>query len=103
MVHALVYRDGGTSAKFKLPAPKKLAPPSKLSGAVVGDFLALQKQLADFVQEWGEADLGDLQMKNPLAPIQLKADTALLLVSYHNRRHLWQAENVKKNAGFPQG
>jgi len=89
--------------KFKLPAPKKLAPPSKLSGAVVVDFLALQKQLADFVQEWGEADLNDLQVNNPLAPIQLKADTALLLVSYHNRRHLWQAENVKKNAGFPQG
>jgi hypothetical protein len=87
--------------KFKLPAPKKLAPPSRHSGAVVDDFVSLQKQLADFVREWGETDLNDLKMKNPLAPIQLKADTALLLVSYHNRRHLWQAENVKKNVGFP--
>lgn len=87
--------------KFKLPAPKKLAPPSKHSGAVVGDFVALQKQLVDFVREWGEADLNDLKMKNPLAPIELKLDTALMIVSYHNRRHLWQAENAKKNAEFP--
>ena len=87
--------------KFKLPAPKKLAPPSALSGAVVVDFAALQKELADFVREWGQADLNDVHMKNPLAPIQLKLDTALLIISYHNRRHLWQAENVKKNAGFP--
>ena len=87
--------------KLKLPAPKKLAPPSRLTAAVVDDFVSLQKQLADFVREWGETDLNDLKMKNPLAPIQLKADTALLVMSYHNRRHLWQAENVKKNAGFP--
>ena len=87
--------------KFKLPAPKKLAPPSQLTGAVVEEFQGLQKQLVDFVNEWGEADLNDLKMKNPLAPIQLKLDTALLIISYHNRRHLWQAENVKKSAGFP--
>jgi DinB superfamily len=89
--------------KFKFSAPKKLAPPSTHSGAVAEDFESLQKQLVDFVHEWGEADLNDLKMKNPLAPIQLKLDTALLVISYHNRRHLWQAENVKKNAGFPRG
>ena len=87
--------------RFKLPAPKKLAPPSSLSATVVDEFCGLQTQFTDFVREWGEADLSDLQMKNPLAPIHLKADTALLLVAYHNRRHLWQAENVKKNQGFP--
>jgi DinB superfamily len=87
--------------KIKLPAPKKLAPPSQLSGKVVDEFCGLQAQFADFVRQWGEADLNDLQVKNPLAPIQLKADTALLLISYHNRRHLWQAANVKKAAEFP--
>jgi len=89
--------------KFKLPAPKKLAPPSELTASVVDEFKQLQLQLADFVREWGDADLGDLKMKNPLFPLKLTADTALLVMSYHNRRHLWQAENVKKNAGFPRG
>jgi hypothetical protein len=87
--------------RFKLPAPKKLQPPSKLSGAVVQEFCGLQKEFADFVREWGEADLGDLKVKDPLSPLHMTADTQLLLVSYHNRRHLWQAANVTKCAGFP--
>ena len=87
--------------RLKLPAPKKISPPSKLTAAVVEEYCALQKQLADFVREWGDADLGDLKVKDPLFPLHLTADTQLLIISYHNRRHLWQAENVKKNAGFP--
>jgi hypothetical protein len=87
--------------RFKLPAPKKIRPPSKLSGTVVQEFCALQEQLIDFVREWGEADLGDLKVRDPIVPLHLTADTQLLLVSYHNRRHLWQAANVTKSAGFP--
>jgi hypothetical protein len=89
--------------RFKLPAPKKIQPPSKLSSAALQEFCGLQKQLADFVREWGKADLGDLKVKDPLFPLHLTADTLLLLVSYHNRRHLWQAANVPKSAGFPEG
>jgi hypothetical protein len=87
--------------KIKLPAPKKIAPPSQVTSAVVGDFQDTQKQLADFVREWGGADLGDLRLRDPLFPLHLTLDTELLIVAAHNRRHLWQAENVKKNAGFP--
>ncbi len=87
--------------KIKLPAPKKISPPSKLTTAVVSDFRALQKQLADFVREWGEADLGDLKVRDPLFPLHLTVDTELLIIAAHNRRHLWQAENVKESTGFP--
>ncbi len=87
--------------KIKLPAPKKLAPPSELTRAVVEEFCALQNQFADFVRQWGDADLGDLKVKDPLFPLHLTADTHMLVVAIHNRRHLWQAENVKKHAGFP--
>ena len=88
--------------KIKLPAPKKIAPPSNLTGAVIDEFCGLQNQLADFVREWGDADLGGLKVKDPLFPIHLTADTHMLIVAIHNRRHLWQAENVKRNAGFPE-
>jgi DinB superfamily len=87
--------------KIKLPAPKKIAPPSNLTGAVIEDFKAVQQELVDFMREWGDADLGDLKVKDPLFPIHLTADTQLLIIAAHNRRHLWQAENVKKSAGFP--
>lgn len=86
--------------KFRLPAPKKIAPPSALTRAVVEDFLAVQKQLADFVRKWGGADLGDLRVKDPMFPLHLTADTQLLVIAAHNRRHLWQAEQVKKNVRF---
>ena len=87
--------------KFKLPAPKKIYPPSQLTSAVVDEFCSVQKQLADFVREWGGADLGDVKVKDPLFPLHLTADTHLLLITYHNRRHLWQAANVAKAEGFP--
>ena len=67
---------------------------------MVDEFCALQKEFVDFMREWGEADLGDLKVKDPLFPIHLTADTELLIIAAHNRRHLWQAENVKKSAGF---
>ena len=58
------------------------------------DFKAVQQELVDFVREWGEADLGDLKVTDPLFPLHLTADTALLIIAAHNRRHLWQAERV---------
>ena len=88
--------------KLKLPAPKKIAPPSQLTRVILGDFEAVQKQLVEFVRQWGETDLGDLKVRDPLFPLHLTADTELLIIAAHNRRHLWQAENVKKNAGFPR-
>jgi hypothetical protein len=88
--------------KFKLPAPKKIQPPSKLTGTVVEEFCGLQRQFVEFVREWGSADLGDLKVKDPLFPIHLTGDTHLLIISYHNRRHLWQAANVTKAEGFPK-
>ncbi len=88
---------------MKLRAPGKIVPPSRVSGAVVAQFESAQQSLLDFVREWGSADLGDLRYKNAIvAGIRLSIDTGLALVAAHNRRHLWQAEQVKKNAGFPK-
>src|SRR3974377_679342 len=36
--------------KLNVPAPKQIKPPSKLTGAVVGEFWAITKQFADFVR-----------------------------------------------------
>jgi DinB superfamily len=88
--------------KIKLPAPSKIAPLSQLTGAVVDEFLTLQQQFIDFVREWGEADLGDLKVKDPLFPLHHTGDTELLIIAAHNRRHLWQAEQVKRNPAFPR-
>ncbi len=90
-------------AKMKLSAPGKIVPPSRVSGDVQARFEAAQQGLLDFVREFGSADLGDVRYKNPIAVgIRLSIDTGLALIAVHNRRHLWQAEQVKGNAGFPR-
>jgi hypothetical protein len=87
--------------KLKLPAPGKIAPPSELTAAVVAEFQDLQQQFVEFANRWGGASLGELRVKDPLFPIHLTADTQLLVIAAHNRRHIWQAEQVTKRAGFP--
>jgi DinB superfamily len=87
--------------KLKLPAPRKISPPSQLTSAILVQFEAVQNLLIEFVHKWGEADLGDLRMRDPLFPLHLPADTLLLIIAAHNRRHLWQAEQVRKHADFP--
>ncbi len=87
--------------KLKLPAPRKIAPPSQLTSAILREFEGVQNQLVEFMRQWGDTDLGDLRVRDPLFPMHLTVDTELLIVAAHNRRHLWQAEQVKATAGFP--
>jgi hypothetical protein len=88
--------------RLKIPAPGKIAPTSRVAGDIVTQFAAIQHQMRQFVKEFGSADLGDLHYRNGFVPgLKLSIDTGLALVAVHNRRHLWQAEQVRKNAGFP--
>ena len=66
--------------KLKLPAPKKICSAVTSSPAQCSsDFEAVQKQLVEFVRQWGETDLGDLKVKDPLFPLHLTVDTELLI------------------------
>jgi DinB superfamily len=89
--------------KMKLRAPGKIVPTSRVSGDVLARFEAAQQGILDFVREFGSADLGDVRYKNAIVSgVRLSIDTGLALMAVHNRRHLWQAEQVKSNAGFPR-
>ena len=89
--------------KMKLPAPGKIVPLSQVSADVVARFETAQRGILDFVSEFGSADLGDVHYKNAIVPgVRLSIDTGLALMAVHNRRHLWQAEQVKNKPGFPQ-
>ena len=87
--------------KIKLPAPKKISPPSQLTGAVVEEFRGAAEGVRRFRAPVGRNRSRRPAVKDPLFPLHLTADTQLLIIAAHNRRHLWQAEKVKKNAGFP--
>ena len=89
--------------KVKLPAPRKLAPPSQLAEDVAANFAGTQNGLVEFVQQYGGADLGDVKYNNSLvSDLRITIDTGLVILAVHNRRHLWQAEQVRKNPDFPR-
>ena len=110
-----IYRSAGwPSRKFiesmeppptrKFRAFKKIVPsPTNYEDErVLSRFLEVQDDLAQFVQECREMDLGSIRFHNPfLKGVRFTVSSGLLIVGAHNRRHLWQAERVKENAEFP--
>lgn len=110
-----VYRPGGwltrrfiTSMepppKQKFGAFRKIQPAStEYQGeAVLSVFLAEQEKLAAFVTDRRQIDLGTIRFWNPfLKGMRFTVSSGLLLIGAHNRRHLWQAEQVKKHESFP--
>ena len=110
-----VYRPAGwPSRKFiqsmeppptrKFRAFRKIIP--KASGyraeEALSRFLRAQQRLNEFVFQSREMDLGSIRFRNPfLKGVRLTVSSGLLLIGAHNRRHLWQAETVRKSAEFP--
>ena len=110
-----VYRPAGwPSRKFiqsmeppptrKFRAFRKIIP--KASGyraeEALSRFLRAQQRLNEFVFQSREMDLGSIRFRNPfLKGVRLTISSGLLLIGAHNRRHLWQAETVRKSAELP--
>ena len=111
-----VYRPAGwPSRKFiqsmeppptrKFRAFRKIIPAASGYRAeeVLSRFRAAQQRLNEFVSQLREMDLGSIRFHNPiLKGVRLTIGSGLLLIGAHNRRHLWQADNVTKSAGFPR-
>jgi hypothetical protein len=49
-----------------------------------------------------DVDINRATLPNPfLGIVRMRVSTALLVIPAHDRRHLWQAEQVWKAPGFP--
>ena len=64
----LLIRFEEPPPKLKLPAPRKISPPSQITSAILIEFEAVQNQLIEFVHDYGEADLGYLRVARPAVP-----------------------------------
>lgn len=88
----------------RLRAPAKMQPASILDPEAVlaGYFAALHRYRA-FVQETADLDLHRVRYRNPAAR-NLRIFTVaagLFIMAAHERRHVWQAEQVRQAPGFP--
>ncbi len=89
--------------RVKAKAPAIIAPKQSSYGKdILEAYLASHKELLELMGSAGKSQLEGATFRHPLLPLRLPADVGLLLVATHDRRHLWQAEQVTKNADFPR-
>jgi hypothetical protein len=70
--------------------------------AVLPTFLHIQDQLADQVAQAGGLDLRRVKLPLPgFGPIRPNLHLAFAWIAAHERRHLWQARQVRRHAAFP--
>jgi hypothetical protein len=87
----------------KLPAPRKIVPSTVrlAKDEVLSEFRRLQGEAVALLRESSGLDLG-VRFPNPFIPlVAFTVGTGFLVIASHERRHLWQAERVRGNPGFP--
>ena len=89
--------------KRRLRAPRGMQPAlSKSRDRILADFLAAHDEVRRLLVEGANLDLNRARYRNPfLKVVKFRVSTGLLVINAHDRRHLWQAEQVRQAAGYP--
>jgi hypothetical protein len=94
---ALFLKKLEPPVKTKVRAPRPLIPTvDKTTTDVLSAFARTHQQIRDLIGTAARLDLNRLRFRNPFLPIlRLRVGTAFLIMPAHERRHLWQAKNVR--------
>jgi hypothetical protein len=87
-------------AYFRMKAPRRIRPRAtpRLFDAFAA-FLASQAEVLAFVREYAFLDLAGVRFPNPfLRGVRFSLATGLHVIAAHERRHLWQAWRVRREA-----
>jgi hypothetical protein len=89
--------------RHKLQAPEKIIPASHIGTAEASrSFLSSQEQIRIIVWEGAALDLNRIRFRNPFVGfLRFSIGAGLLIIAAHDRRHLWQAQQVRNSATFP--
>jgi hypothetical protein len=80
-----------------LPAPHHLR-----GDNILQDFFRSHEEIRSLIREASALDLNRIRFRNPFVPlVRFTVGTGLLVMCAHDRRHLWQAEQVR--SGLKQG
>jgi DinB superfamily len=86
--------------KRKFKAAKRYTPSPDLDAAkAVADYLRMAARLGELIQEADGLDLA--RAKTPLGWFKMPLGARLAHITTHDRRHLWQAEQVRNDPNFP--
>ena len=83
---------------FKMKAPKKIVPrPSPPSSDAAAQFFASQVEVTAFLRTYADIDFAGVLFPNPfIRGVRFSLATGLRVIAAHDRRHLWQAWNIRK-------
>lgn len=89
--------------KRRTKAPSKILPPSGGSRAdILARYHDAHARIRDMILDCADLDVNCATFANPFIPlVRVRVGTAFHIIAAHDRRHLWQAEQVRKAPGFP--
>jgi hypothetical protein len=95
-------------AKKKFKAPKAFAPPAEVDlDTTLAEYRRIAGELKRLTRDADGLHLARVKVTMPALPAVLRAIVRLplggqlSLTTTHDRRHLWQAEQVRNDPGFP--
>jgi hypothetical protein len=90
--------------KRKLQSPKKIVPASRIAcQEVLEAFLRSHEAVRYVIRDGAALDLNRIRFHNPfIGLLRFTVGTGLLVITAHDRRHLWQAQKVLEHIGFPK-
>lgn len=89
--------------KIRARSPKAYVPkPDQPVSAVAPRFLELQEKIIERVVAADGLDLGGIRMSSPISRrFRMSLGQWFAFLAAHERRHVWQAWQVRKHPGFP--
>ena len=86
---------------FRMKAPKKIIPrESPPLDDAAAQFLTSHDQVRAFLRTYADIDLAHIAFPNPfIRGVRFSLATGLYVIEAHERRHLWQAWNVRRAMG----
>ncbi|HVF87011.1 MAG TPA: DinB family protein [Pyrinomonadaceae bacterium] len=98
----LFLRATEPPAKIKVKAPKLIAPlPEHLLAVVIPAYVSLHDQLIRRLSDANGLNLVRVKVVSPFSRLfRFSLGHAFAITAAHERRHLWQARQVKNDPGF---
>jgi hypothetical protein len=90
---------------IRVPAPRRFRPVAERSiSDVVPRFLGLQQEILVRIESAEGLDLGRIRLSSPISRrFRMSLGQWFAFLAAHERRHLWQAWQVRRHPKFPAG
>jgi hypothetical protein len=93
----------GAQVKSRARAPRQIAPAMNVDPSVLDQLLRTNDTARDVIRRAASFDVNRIRFQNPFVPLlRFTVGSGVEIIWKHQRRHLQQAERVRKSPGFPK-